>query len=185
MASSIGSVDESYKNWLGLIALLDYGGRSICTDKLKSEGVPIDGDSAELRKFFDDHKEKFTFKRQKLILCPADTDKRTDKAKFDISLYADILHKVYPRKYGQFAVDLKKWRNELFHKGDKVYAQKEFDNSWSKLSDFLQKNGFDLNKVNDWKTCNFFSNPKYILHIHFAYSSFLQGNMKRVYFENF
>lgn len=111
--------------------------------------------------------------------------KKTDETKFDISLYTDILDKVYPGKYGELVGDLRTWRNQLFHKGDKVYAQKEFDKSWSKLSAFLQKHGFDLNKVNDWKTGDFFSNTKYILHIHIACSSFLQGNMKRVYFENF
>lgn len=184
MAASTGSVLVSYEKWLRLITLLDFGGRSICKDKLKSEGVPIDGDGADLREFFNDHKDKFTYKRQKLVLCPGDGEKKTDEAKFDISLYTDILRKVYPGKYGELVGDLKIWRNQLFHQGDKVYAQKEFDKSWSKLSAFLQKHGFDLNKVNDWKTCDFFSNAKYILHMDIACSSFLQGNMKRVYFEN-
>ena len=179
MAASTGSVQDHYGEWFRLITLLDYGGRSICKEKLKSEGVPIDGNGADLWEFFNDHKDKFNFKRQKLILCPA--DKKTDKAKFDISLYSDILDKVYSGKYGELVGGLRTWRNQLFRKGDKVYAQKEFDKSWNKLSAFLGKNGFDLDKVNDRKTCEFFSNPKYILHINMAYTSFLQGNMKRVY----
>ena len=71
-----------------------------------------------------------------------------------MTLYTSIIAKKCPPKYDSLVTDLRNARNTEFHRGNKNFSDKEFDQLWNDTTRMLQKHGFDLQLVGDLRTCD-------------------------------
>ena len=152
-------ISQEYENWLRLTTLFDFAGRSLCRDVLfNKENLPED--EVELFKVLEPLKSRICrFQVQKEILCPSTG--KTDQSKFDVTLFTSIIDVKYGNKYRLLVNDLRKARNELFHKGDKSISDFHFNQLWNDTSQMLVKHGFDPILVDDLKEFNRVSLQKF------------------------
>ena len=125
--------------WLRLVSLIDYAGRELCAEVLHStEGFPRDG--RQLYGKLKSYKGKIQYKDQKEILCPSNGI--TDESKFDLTLYTNLLQVLFKDKYNSMMNNLRKYRNELFHMGEKCMSESDFENKWNDTCNMLRAHGF-------------------------------------------
>ena len=140
-------ISQEYENWLRLTTLVDFAGRSLCRNVLfKLEKLPED--EVQLFKVLEPIKSKIChFQEQKEILCPSAG--KTDHSKFDVTLFTSILKVKYGNKHKILVDDLRKARNQLFHKGNKSISDFRFNQLWKDISQMLVKHGFDPTLVDE------------------------------------
>ena len=152
-------ISQEYENWLRLITLVDFAGRSLCRDVLfKLENLPED--EVQLFKILEPLKSRICrYQDQREILCPPAG--KTDHSKFDVTLFTSIITVKYGNKYKSLVDDLRSLRNKEFHKGDKSLSGSDFNQLWSDTSHVLVNHGFDPKLVNDMKDVDLFSHQKF------------------------
>ena len=135
------------EKWFRLVSLIDYAGRQLCKEVLHStEGYSCDGRTLYVE--LEPYKEKMQYQDQKLILCPSNGI--TDESKFDLTLYTKLLEVLFKPKYASMIRDLRKYRNKLFHMGNKQMSELDFEFRWSDTCKMLRSHGF-TESVNDLK----------------------------------
>ena len=151
MSSPLDISCKRYEKWLRLVMLVHHAGTKICHDLLHTERrFPNDG--KELYEFLRVNEERIKpDKSQKLILYPP--DESTDESNFDITLYTKIIKGLYGRQYDRLVGDLRKLRNNIWHKGDPGLTEEEFENLWEEASETLTSHHFDMNSVAGLKEC--------------------------------
>ena len=105
-------------------------------------------------------------------------DQITDESNFDITLYTKIIKGLYGQKYDTLVGDVRKLRNNIWHKGDPELTEEEFENLWEEASKTLTFHHFDMNSVAGLKECEssrFQEHGKRFLN---CIEVFLQGNKK-------
>ena len=138
---------QSSERWFRLVSLIDYAGRQLCKEVLHStEGYSCDGRTLYVE--LEPYKEKMQYQDQKLILCPSNGI--TDESKFDLTLYTKLLEVLFKPKYASMIRDLRKYRNKLFHMGNKHMSELDFEFRWSDTCKMLRSHGF-TESVNDLK----------------------------------
>lgn len=159
MAAASDNLFKDYEKWLRVATLIDFGGRHLCHNVLhKKECLPTDG--AKLYIEFKDLKSKICkFKDQEEILCPSNGV--TDESKFDLTLYTSIIQVKFPNKYNSLLTDLRKSRNEEFHRGDKSLSDMEFNELWNNTKQMLESHGFDIKLIGKLKTCDLSTNQQF------------------------
>lgn len=85
----------------------------------------------------------------------------TDTLQFDITLYTLVISVLFGKKYQILIDELRKWRNNEFHKGNISFTNAEFNKHWTDFTTILQNRGFDLSKVNNLKTCPLDADSQY------------------------
>ena len=142
-------ISQEYENWFRLMTLVDFAGRSLCRDVLfKQENLPED--EVELFKVLEPLKSRICrFQDQKEILCPSTG--KADHSKFDVTLFTSIITVKYGNKHRLLVDDLRKARNELSHKGNKLLSDFHFNQLWNDTSQMLVKHGFDPKLVDELK----------------------------------
>ena len=160
------------ERWFRLVSLIDYAGRQLCTEVLHSkEGLSRDG-----RKLYVElkcYKDKMQFSKQKEILCPSNGI--TDENKFDLTLYTKLLEVLSKAKYGSMVKNLRKYRNDLIHMGDKCMPELDFENKWNDTCNMLRAHGFTAS-VNDLKNGNLPTEEK-LREIVDSFVRAIQGNV--------
>ena len=151
MTSPLDILCKRYEKWLRLLILVHHAGTKICHRLLHTERrLPNDGE--ELYKFLRINEERIKpDKCQRCILYPP--DQNTDESNFDITLYTKIIKGLYGRKYDALVGDLRKLRNNIWHKGDPELTEEEFENLWEEASKTLTFHHFDMNSVAGLKEC--------------------------------
>ena len=151
-------ISEEYENWLRLTTLVDFAGRTLCRDVLfNKENLPEN--EVELFKELEPLKSKICrYPDQKEILCPPTG--KTDHSNFDVTLFTSIISVKYGNKYKPLVDNLRKARNDLFHKGNKSLSENDFNQLWNDTSQMLVGHGFDPKLVNAVKECDRFSLKK-------------------------
>ena len=166
--------DEDRMRWYRFHTLLDYVGRPILKNILyKKIGAPA-GDGQNLYNFLLRFKSEFTDKNENQILYPK--DRNTNDEAFDISLFGKVIYTILNtyeynkykpdvvkniEKARNFSNEIRKWRNWLYHKGDKRLTKSILDEKWEVVGCLFEENGGDMALVNDLKTCNIFATTKY------------------------
>ena len=152
-------MSQEYKNWLCLITLVDFAGRSLCRDVLFNK-EKVSKDEVELFKLLKPLESKICpFKYQRLILCPSTG--KTDYSKFDVILFTNIITVLFQDKYKSLVEDLKKARNTEFHRGDKSLSDSDFNQVWNDIEKMLVSHGFESKLVDEVKECDLFSDQKF------------------------
>ena len=152
-------ISQEYENWLRLMTLVDFAGRSLCRDVLfKLE--KLSEDEVELFKVLEPLKSRIChFQDQKEVLCPS--TRKTDHSKFDLTLFTRIITVKYGNKYKSLVDDLRNARNKEFHKGDKSLSGSDFNQLWNDTSQMLVNHGFDPKLVKEVKDSDLFSHQKF------------------------
>ena len=152
-------ISEEYENWLRLMTLVDFAGRSLCRDVLfKIEKLPED--EVQLFKVLEPLKSKICrYPDQSEILCPPTG--KTDHRKFDVTLFTSIITVKYGNKYKSLVDYLRNARNKEFHKGDKSLSGSDFNQLWNDTSQMLISHGFDPKLVKEVKDSDLFSHQKF------------------------
>ena len=67
-----------------------------------------------------------------------------------MTLLTDIIRHKFGDKYKSLVSDLKKWRNDIVHRGNKRLSTDEFNQLWRDISDMLQQQQqhFNLSPIN-------------------------------------
>ena len=153
----MSTIVDNYQNseyWHRLVTLIDYAGRQLCKQVLhEKEGFPYDG--AQLCRMLEVYKVLMKNEDQKKILCPSNGI--TDESKFDITLYTGLISNMFGSKYSSLVMDLRNYRNHLYHMGKKDMPQSNFEDEWSSACFMLKRHGF-TETVEDVK--NGKKNPK-------------------------
>ena len=146
---------KDYENWLRLVVLIDYGGKHLCY-KILHEREHL-GDGSELYQKLHDkiHKNKLHYRIHKEILCPS--NKVIDEKKFDLLIYATVIHYMFGNKYKKLLEDVGDMRNEIFHMPDESICQADFEQLWTKVCNMLCKHDFHIELLKTLKTCDLFS----------------------------
>ena len=152
-------ISQEYENWLRLTTLVDFAGRTLCRDVLfNKETLPKD--EVELCKELEPLKSKICrYPDQEKTLCPPSG--KTDYSKFDVTLFTSIISVKYGNKHKPLVDDLRKARNDLFHKGDKSLSDSDFNQLWTDTSQMLVGHGFDPTLVDAVKECDCSSLQKF------------------------
>lgn len=138
------NLSKEYGRWLRVMILIDYGGRQLCHDilfnqqELPKNGVALQKELLDLRNLNYNQREK---------VCPSNGEP-TDYNTFDVTLLTDIIKAKFGGRYRSVVGDLKYWRNEIFHRGNKGLSINEFRQLWKNISDMLQYHGFNLRSIN-------------------------------------
>ena len=142
---------KDYENWLRLVVLMDYAGKSLSDEILhKKEEIPRDG--AQLYSELQIHKDKIHYQIHEEIFCPS--DKTIDESKFDLMIYGAVIHLLFGSKYEDLICDVRDRRNEIYHMPDESICAAEFKKLWSQAGNMLWKHGFDLESLDDLRTCD-------------------------------
>ena len=140
------NLPKEYDRWLRLMILIDYGGSKLCHDVLfNQEGLPKDG--VALQSQMTSLKNKLN-KDQRGKVFPGNGN--PDYTTFDVTLLTDIIRHKFVDKYNSLVSDLKKWRNDIVHRGNKRLSTDEFNQLWRDISDMLQQQQqhFNLSLIN-------------------------------------
>ena len=152
-------ISQEYENWLRLITLVDFAGRSLCRDVLFNK-EKVSKDEVELFKLLKPLESKICpFKHQRPILCPSTG--KTDHSKFDVTLFTNIIKVLFQDKYKSLVEDLKKARNTESHRGDKSLSDSDFNQVWNDTEKMLVSHGFESKLVDEVKECDLFSHQKF------------------------
>ena len=152
-------ISEEYENWLRLMTLVDFAGRSLCRNVLfKLEKLPED--EVQLFTVLEPLKSQIChYQDQREILCPPTG--KTDHSRFDVTLFTSIITVKYGNKYKSLVDDLRNARNKEFHKGDKSLSGSDFNQLWNDTSQMLRNHGFDTKLVKEVKDSDLFSHQKF------------------------
>ena len=152
MAAANKDLFKEHEKWLRVATLIDFAGRHLCYTVLHTkENLPTDG--AKLYKELEGFKSKICrYKTQQEILCPSNGI--TDENKFDLTLYTSIIDIRFPKKYDSLVSDLRKYRNNEFHRGNKNLSNLEFNQLWNDTTQMLQTHDFDLQLIGNLRTCD-------------------------------
>ena len=152
-------ISQEYENWLRLITLVDFAGRSLCRDVLfKLEKLPED--EVQLFKVLEPLKSRICrYQGQGEILCPPTG--KTDHSKFDVTLFTSIIAVKFGNKYKSLVDYLRNVRNKEFHKGDKSLSGSDFNQLWNDTGQMLVNFGFDPKLVKEVKESDLFSHQKF------------------------
>ena len=137
------NISKEYDRWLRVMILIDYGGRQVCQnilfnqEELPMDGVGLQNELLHLRNLNKNQREK---------VFPSNGEP-PDYKTFDVTLLTDIIRAKFGARYRSVVHDLKHWRNEIFHRGNKGLSIDEFRQLWRNISDMLQHHGFDLGSI--------------------------------------
>ena len=138
----MSTIVDSYQNseyWHRLVTLSDYAGRKLCSQVLhEKEGLPYNG--AQLYRILEVYKDSMKNEDQKKIMCPSNGI--TDESKFDITLYTALISNMFGSKYSSLVMDLRNYRNHLYHMGKKDMSESNFEDEWSTACLMLKRHGF-------------------------------------------
>ena len=140
---------NKFERYNRLINLVDFGGVYLCKEVLfKKECWPTDG------RLLYDHLRGSTFRNcripeQKDVVFPP--TRETDIDKFDLSLFTELISKIFGNKYESLVRDLRSMRNILLHRGDKMISKDEFDKIWESYSNLLENHGLDLRLIEEFR----------------------------------
>ena len=176
MASPVLSIWKCYEKWLRLMTLIDYAGKKICHDLLFiTERLPVDGKLFYSILWRNEYRIKPN-RYQRFILYPQ--SHRTDKSKFDISLYIRIIQGLCGNKYEQYLDNLRKLRNRLFHTGCTNLTETDFNTLWNDASDILKWYKFNMSSVAGLKDCEFSLLQEYGKALLNCIEALLKGNVE-------
>ena len=152
-------ISQEYKNWLRLMTLVDFAGRSLCRDVLfNKENLPED--EVQLFRQLKPFESKICpYKYQRETLCPLTG--KTDHSKFDVTLFTNIIKVLFKDKYKSLVDDLKNARNRESHRGNKSISDSDFNQLWNDTSKMLVDHGFESKVVDEVKQCDLFSDHKF------------------------
>ena len=151
-------IRNDYENWLRLVVLVNSAGKSLCDEILhKKEQLPLNG--AQLYSILERHKNKMHYQIHKEILCPS--NKIIDESKFDLMIYAAVIHLMFGAKYKELIYDVRDMRNKIFHMKDVSICTTNFKQLWNKAYAMLRKHGFDVELFNVLRTSDLFSVEEY------------------------
>ena len=152
-------ITQEYENWLRLVTLVDFAGRSLCRDVLFNKENKSE-DEVELFKLLKPLESKICpFKDQLKILCPSTG--KTDHSKFDVTLFTNIIKVLFKDKYISLVEDLKQARNRESHRGNKSLSDSDFSQLWNDTSNMLVSHGCESKLVDEVKECDLFSHQKF------------------------
>lgn len=140
---------KDYENWLRLVVLINYAGKSLCGKVLKKERIH---DGAELYSKLEIHKDKIHFQIHEEIFCPS--DKIIDETNFDLMIYGAAIHLLFGAKYKELIYEVRDRRNKIFHMTDESIYGAEFTELWSSASTMFMKYDFDIKPLDDLRTCD-------------------------------
>ena len=168
------NISKEYDRWLRVLILIDYGGRQLCQNILfNQEELPMDGVGLQNKLL---HLRNLN-KNQLEKVWPSNGEP-PDYETFDVTLLTDIIKGKFGARYRPVVRDLKYWRNEIFHRGNKRLSIDEFRQLWRNISDMLQHHGFNLRSINfksirDLEVCDIILHQDYRHIIEFI----LQGSI--------
>ena len=142
---------KDYENWLRLGVLVNFGGKTLFDEILhEKEKLPRDG--CLLYSKLATHTNKLQYQLHEEILCPS--NEIIDESKFDLKIYALVIYLLFGTKYKHLIYEVRDKRNKIFHMGDKLICEAQFDTLWNQTADMLCKHGFDIKSLDDLKTCD-------------------------------
>ena len=138
--ASIKVVNQNQGNWLRLVVLIDYAGLKMCKEVLHTkEDLPVDG--RQLYHKLLPFKNEMLYDDEKEILCPPTGV--TDESKFDITLYIQLIKKMFGGRYDLLVSDFRKNRNNIYHIPNNDISDSDFEKEWTSTCDMLQRHGFN------------------------------------------
>ena len=139
---------EKNENWLRLVTLIDYAGVHLCRDVLHArEGLPTDG--KKLYQRLREYDIQGLRRTQREVIFPK--NENTDEDKFDITLYAYLIQKMFSSRYNDLIMTLRDIRNDLCHMANKKISESNFRLRWDRICAELQRLGFNK-PVDELKT---------------------------------
>ena len=141
-------VRQGYDQYSRLVTTIEFGGVTICKNILFNvEKLPMDG--TMLYHALKPHKTIARFKGQYSILFPHSG--YTDISKFDLILFLRVIEVMFGSKYIELVLELRSLRNSIHHRGSKRFFRNEFDKLWNNTMAVLEKHGFDLTLINEFR----------------------------------
>ena len=151
-------IRNDYENWLRLVVLVNSAGKSLCYEILhKKEQLPLNGE--QLYSILESYKNKMHYQIHKEILCPS--NKIIDESKFDLMIYAAVLHLMFGAKYKELVYDVRDMRNKIFHMKDVSVCTTNFKQLWDDACVMLCKHGFDTKLFDVLRMFDLFSVEDY------------------------
>ena len=151
------------ENSTRLNTFIKYAGLEICEDILfHREHLPKKGAQlyqALLVKSVEFQRLKNSQKGKKPVLSKQQYDLIfpqngvTDISKFDITLYACVIQEMFKQKYQKEIEEVRKWRNEISHQGQKPMSDNDFNQKWASFMQFVASCGINTGKYVNLKTC--------------------------------
>ena len=142
---------KDYENWLRLVVFVNFGGKKLFKEIIyEKEQLPRDG--CQLYSKLATHTNKLQYQLHEEILCPS--NEIIDESKFDLKIYALVIYLLFGTKYKHLIYEVRDKRNKIFHMADKLICEAKFDKLWNETGDMLRKHGFDIQSLDDLKTCD-------------------------------
>ena len=69
-------------------------------------------------------------------------------------IYGAVIHLLFGSKYEDLIYDVRDRRNEIYHMPDESICAAEFKKLWSQAGNMLWKHGFDIESLDDLRTCD-------------------------------
>ena len=139
-----------FENWLRLVALINSAGKYLCYEILHEKEMLTDG--AQLYFELEKYKKKMHYQIHKEIFCPP--NKIIEEEKFDLKIYAAVIHMMFGAKYKELIHDVRDMRNKIFHMKNKSIYTADFEQLWSDASVMLCNYGYDVKLVGVFRTCD-------------------------------
>ena len=147
---------KDFDNWLRLVVLIDYAGKSLC-DKLLHEKECLPRDGARLYRILEKYRDYIHYQIHKDILCPS--DRIIDESKFDLTIYAVVIHLMFGSivEYANLISNVRDMRNKVFHMKNVSTCTTKFEQMWSDASSMLAKHDFNSESLKVLRTCDLYA----------------------------
>lgn len=141
---------DGCENWLRLVGLINYAGKSICYDILHTKKGIKDGE--ELYSKLIEYETNMHYQIHNEVFCPS--DKTIDESKFDLLMYTTVIQIMFSTEYNDFIYDVTNMRNDIFHMKNISISMLDFQQRWIHANNMLKKYGFDVKSIGPLKTCD-------------------------------
>lgn len=141
---------KDYENWLRLVVLINYTGKSLCDEVLHKKEHIRDG--AQLYSELEIHKDKIHYQIHEKVFCPS--NKIIDESKFDLMIYGAVIHMLFGAKHEELIYEVRTMRNKIFQMTDESIRAANFNEVWTEAGTMFSKHGFDIKSLDDLRTCD-------------------------------